>query len=664
MSSPLDAFEQPAWLLAGIPWLLFWLWFSAIQRRALSWGEAHINPRFRAPYTRHDRKTLGYHLGWLLGTGVLLILAAAGPRWPIAEVEGETEGGRVLLFVDASASMYAEDVAPDEEEEPRNRFALARELTNDLITRRPEYHFAVFTYSGTTTLQVPLSKDRAVLEETLRVMETHNFYSSSGSSLGDVLDTVLRYSEGADNDLQAVVLGDGEIPGEARYDDPLAAVAAAGIPIHAAAIGSLEGEQRVIYDFRDVVTRKEEKAVLQEYHTRRVDEHLRRLAEATGGTFRVAEAGRDSGLATAVGKARARIRAQRPGAWRDLTGEVLALFLACFLLEALYRSRRPPRPSPFDLDRLASPRRWLPAALALLLLSCDDDLTRAHRENERGIARDESGEHPLARVHYRRSRKTRINAQIPTYNQARSATLSGDLSTAHDLYQEALLLDPDLAEAYFNDGLTLYRWGEAERDPRRCQLERTRELWQAALSRFETALSLRTASDSLRESSQTNLEALETNLEVLEVWISDPPPECASSEDPAEGSGAGGAGSQSEAEEPPPESEEEEDENQPAENPNDPGGEEREDDEPGNEDRGPTGAPPPGVSGAGPPPAPPPDEGDRRDSPLAPGELEQIRGALQRIGSQAEAEGTYHRRTRAEQFPRESWEHPDAEIWW
>ena len=557
MSSPLDAFEQPAWLLIGIPWVLFWLWFSWIQKRALRWAQAHINPRFRAPYTRHEPKTLGRHLGWLLGTGGLLILAAAGPRWPTDEVEGETEGGRVLLFVDASASMYANDVAPEGEDEPVNRFELARRLARDLVTSRPEYHFAVFTFSGATTLQVPLSNDRAMLEETLRVMEPHNFYRSSGSSLGEVLDTMLRYSEDADNDLQAVVLGDGEIPDDVRYDDPLAAVAAAGIPIHTAAIGTVEGEQRVIYDFRDVVAQKEEKVVLQEYHTRRVDVHLRRLADTTGGTFRVAEVGRDSGLATAVGKARARIRAQRPDAWHDLTGEVLGLFLACFLLELLFRSKRPPRPLPFDLERLASPRRWLPAALALLLLGCDDELTRAHRENERGIFRDANGEHTLARVHYRRSRKTRINAQIPTYNQARSATLSGDLSAAHDLYQEALLLDPDLAEAYFNDGLALYRWGEDERDPRRCQLQRTQELWQAALSRFETTLSLRTTSDVLRAAGRANLEALEDNLEVLEAWISDPPPDCESAANAA--GGGGGSDSESEASEEDPSAESTED---------------------------------------------------------------------------------------------------------
>jgi len=44
--------------------------------------------------------------------------------------------------------------------------------------------------------------------------------------------------------------------------------------------------------------------------------------------------------------------------------------------------------------------------------------------------------------------------------------------------------------------------------------------------------------------------------------------------------------------------------------------------------------------------------------------LEQIRQELERIAAQAREAGKYHRRTRAEQFPKAGWENPEAVIWW
>ena len=56
--------------------------------------------------------------------------------------------------------------------------------------------------------------------------------------------------------------------------------------MHALGLGSTEGQSRVIYDFRDIVAKKEEPAVLREYHTRRVDESLQRIAPLDGRPLR------------------------------------------------------------------------------------------------------------------------------------------------------------------------------------------------------------------------------------------------------------------------------------------------------------------------------------------------------------------------------------------
>ena len=52
------------------------------------------------------------------------------------------------------------------------------------------------------------------------------------------------------------------------------------------------------------------------------------------------------------------------------------------------------------------------------------------------------------------------------------------------------------------------------------------------------------------------------------------------------------------------------------------------------------------------------------DSSEADWELEQIRQALARIGEERFADGRYHYRSLPEQFPKDVWANPEAEIWW
>ena len=84
--------------------------------------------------------------------------------------------------------------------------------------------------------------------------------------------------------------------------------------------------------------------------------------------------------------------------------------------------------------------------------------------------------------------------------------MAGD--EAHDLFQEALTIDPALAEAMFNDGVTLYLWGAAERDPNNCDLERTRELWNQAAARFATTATMESAHEELMRQTRANREFL------------------------------------------------------------------------------------------------------------------------------------------------------------
>jgi tetratricopeptide (TPR) repeat protein len=403
-----------------------------------------------------------------------------------------------------------------------------------------------------------MTADPATIDEALGAASFHTFYRSSGSSFTAALDSVLHFVEPGRGDLQAVLLSDGEQPFDELFDEPLAALEEAGVPVHTVAIGSREGQTRLIFDFRDVVAGKEEKTVLREYTTRREDRHLKRIARGTDGRFTRADGRAAEEVAAAIERRIAGAHTVRAEGWRDLSGVPLTLFLVGFLLEALVFGRRPKRPDLafFDIDRLGKGRPAAAAGLALLVtaalatLACRDNspLGRASRENERGIAADALESWPQARVHYDRSRAFGVRPEIPAFNLARSVTLQGDWSEAHDLYQRALELAPQLAVGHYNDGHVLYRWGESELDLESCELERTLELWNAASRRFAGAAELFEEEDAGRAQALDNLRFIGERITLVEEACAPPPPPPASGGGASEGQSEEQSGGEGESE--------------------------------------------------------------------------------------------------------------------
>lgn len=708
------AFTDPGWLWLVFPWFVGWLAFGWAQRRSLAWVERHVSPRFRGRITCHSTASLHRHLLLILTMGVSLIVAAAGPVW---EGRGEAleTGGPIVLVIDGSASMYATDVealgamiseaSEESESEPKvNRFEVARTLAREVLDAFPGRPFALATFSGVHTLHLPPTHDRQLVKESLRVVEQHNFYRKTGSSLSNALDAISQFIDPKGGALQAVILGDGEMPrDDPEFRSTLDELARQGVVIHTVGIGDTEGQARNILDFRDVIADKESPAVLRSYTTRRVDEHFQRISRATDGTFVLASETASVDLTVAIeraGEGRP-LAVEGQGTHRDLTLWPLLVFAVLFLVDTLWIGQWPGDPPPaFDIERIGPrSRRGQPqrpgsavrsagvaaSTVLLLLLGCGNPLVRAHRANERGIDLDTLGLHAGATPQYRRSIGFQRRSEVPTHNLARSSTLRGDFSGAHELFQEALTLDPRMPEAYYNDGVALFRWGLSLRDPKGCELERTRELWGQSVIRFEEVEEYAAKDAPVAADAVTNLEYLAERLAEVDALIASPPPECQSnpsndpppppppppppSQSPPPPRSQGEPPPPSQGEPPPP------DQGEPP--PPDQGESPPPDQEPPNQDPPPQGQQPP-PQGQEPPdqdpppqdrqPPPPPDGsgggGGGGDFQLPEQKLEAARQALHRIRQQAKGDGKYHRRTLEEQFGKESWENPDDEIWW
>lgn len=208
------------------------------------------------------------------------IVAAAGPQLGGAFIEEVHEGIDIVLAVDVSSSMLAEDFAP------ANRLDVAREQTAEFIRRRRFDRIGLVTFAGEALTQVPLTVDYAVLQQAVRNMQVGTL--EDGTAIGTAIAVAanrLRSAAGASRVL--VLLTDGE--NTRGVLDPRTAAEAAGrvgVRIYTIGVGT-EGEAPM------PVGRSPDGRLRYQTMPVRIDEDLLRdVARTTGGRyFRVVDPG-------------------------------------------------------------------------------------------------------------------------------------------------------------------------------------------------------------------------------------------------------------------------------------------------------------------------------------------------------------------------------------
>ncbi len=156
-------FIRPYWLLAFLPLLLL-LW--QVYRRKLG------NPHWEAfcdaallPHilTRPTARPRHYLLLWLAITGALAILALAGPAWKKLPQPVFSDQRALVIALDLSRSMDANDLTPD-------RITRARFKISDLLAARPDGQTALLVYAGDAFVVTPLTDDAETITAQLNAL--------------------------------------------------------------------------------------------------------------------------------------------------------------------------------------------------------------------------------------------------------------------------------------------------------------------------------------------------------------------------------------------------------------------------------------------------------------------------------------------------------------
>lgn len=166
----------------------------------------------------------------------LLIVALAGPRKVLEETETTTEGIDIVLAVDSSGSMAAEDFTVKDQR--LNRLAVVKEVVKDFIAKRTSDRIGLVTFAALAYTVCPLTTDDDWLLSNLE--RVHLGLIEDGTAIGSgIVSSVARLKGSQAKSKVIILLTDGV--NNAGKIDPLTAAKTAqalGIKIYTIGAGS------------------------------------------------------------------------------------------------------------------------------------------------------------------------------------------------------------------------------------------------------------------------------------------------------------------------------------------------------------------------------------------------------------------------------------------
>lgn len=227
-------FAEPQYfyLLCLIPLLVvgFWLYRRDQKRREALFADLELlKPLIREASPRRVRTKFIL----LLVAIALIVTALAQPQLGAKLGKSKGRGSEIMLTVDVSRSMLAEDFKPSRLERTKNAIGrLLERLDNDRV--------GMVIFAGAPYIQLPITSDYVSAGAFVRNLSP-NLVPEQGTSVASAIELASRsFSEGSERSRTIILITDGE----SHDDDPLAAAAAAkekGIVIHTLGIGTPQG---------------------------------------------------------------------------------------------------------------------------------------------------------------------------------------------------------------------------------------------------------------------------------------------------------------------------------------------------------------------------------------------------------------------------------------
>ena len=229
------------------------------KRRIRKFGDETLVSRLMPSYAKAKvwLRLSMFSLGFFF-----FVIGLSRPQIGAKLKEHETRGAEIMIVLDVSNSMLAEDYSPNRLE--RAKLAIAK-----LVDKLREDRIGLIVFAGNSFVQLPITTDYVSAKMFLNSISTDSV-PVQGTAIGDAINTAIRsFSAQSEKSRAIIVITDGEN----HEDDPVAAAKQAaelGARVFTIGVGSpegkpipMDGELLKDKDGNIVVTKLDEK-VLQE----------------------------------------------------------------------------------------------------------------------------------------------------------------------------------------------------------------------------------------------------------------------------------------------------------------------------------------------------------------------------------------------------------------
>ena len=270
-------FAHSIWLLAGVAACgILAFSFYRFQKKSTAALKEFASERLLEKLTRgiSPRKRLIKRVILVLAVG-LIFVALARPQVGYEWKEVKRKGIDILMAVDTSKSMLAEDVRPNRLE--RSKFGIM-----DFVSKLEGDRVGLIPFSGSAFLMCPLTLDHDAFRNSLEALDT-NIIPQGGTDIASAIyEAETSFSNDANHKILVLVTDGEDLEGEA-----LSAARAAkekGLTIYTVGVGTPSGELiPLVQDGKDGAFVKDEKG--QPVKSRLDETMLQKIAEATGGRY-------------------------------------------------------------------------------------------------------------------------------------------------------------------------------------------------------------------------------------------------------------------------------------------------------------------------------------------------------------------------------------------
>ncbi|HMJ05562.1 MAG TPA: VWA domain-containing protein [Chthoniobacterales bacterium] len=502
-------FGAPLWLWALLSLPVLALLFFAAERRGAARLEQFVAPRLLPQLgatVNRFRRLVRFALV-LLGLA-LAIVALAQPRYGYTYEEVKRKGLDLIIAVDTSRSMLANDVPP-------NRLGRVKLVAQDLIGELRGDRIGLIAFAGRAFLQAPLTIDYDAAVEALNDLDT-DVIPEGGTNISEAITLAVKtFGKSAIGNRALIIFTDGEeLAGDASK--MAKAAADAGVRIFTVGVGTPEGSLIPLPGGRGGGTAFVKDSSGQVVKSKLDEGRLREIAQATGGKFLPLGDGPDTmrklygeGLAEMqAGEIDTKMSRQPIERYQwPLGGALLALTFSLLMSERK-RARRAPKPVAAVSDHRkgagsqSTRDRRQPSLQKIglaLLLSASVASARAeapgldaYRNEQFGKAYEQFQQTLQQHPETRATDKIQFDAGAAAYKMK-------DYSKALQSFSQALLSpNPQLqSRSHYNLGNTLYQRGETQKTPK----EKLQD-WNNALQHYEQTLKLEPDDKEAKENSE------------------------------------------------------------------------------------------------------------------------------------------------------------------